>query len=75
MALVKCPEYKKKISETVKNCPNCGYELRMESETKDEKNKISFIGKYKKIIIIGIIPIILVLNRISLRKPELFCSL
>ena len=60
MALVKCPECKKKISETVKNCPNCGYELKMESETKDEKNKISFIGKYKKIIIIGIILIILV---------------
>lgn len=27
MALIKCPECKKKISNTIKNCPNCGYEL------------------------------------------------
>ena len=38
MALIKCPECKKKISDTVVSCPNCGYELK--EEDKIEKKNI-----------------------------------
>lgn len=37
MALIKCPECGKEISETAKVCPNCGYKIprkTMEKETK-----------------------------------------
>lgn len=30
MALITCPECKKKISESVSNCPHCGYQLTQE---------------------------------------------
>lgn len=29
MALIKCPECKKQISETVENCPHCGYPISL----------------------------------------------
>ena len=31
MALIKCPECGKEISDTAMNCPNCGYELKEKS--------------------------------------------
>lgn len=37
MALIKCPECEKEISDTVKNCPNCGYKF------KKKINKIAII--------------------------------
>lgn len=33
MALIKCPECGKEISDTAKNCINCGYVLREENNT------------------------------------------
>ena len=30
MALIPCPECKKRISETAESCPKCGYELTPE---------------------------------------------
>lgn len=27
MALIKCPECNHEVSDTAKNCPNCGYKL------------------------------------------------
>jgi len=30
MALIACPECKKKISESASNCPNCGYQITPE---------------------------------------------
>lgn len=49
MALIKCPECDKEISDTVKKCPNCGYNL------KSKENK-----KNKKIIFIVVAVILLV---------------
>lgn len=37
MALIKCPECKKKISNTIKTCPNCGYELKEEDRKVKKK--------------------------------------
>ena len=38
MALINCPECKKKISETVDSCPHCGYKFSS-GETKELKQK------------------------------------
>ena len=48
MALIKCPECGKEISDTVKTCPNCGY--------KKSKKEIS----KKKLIIIIILLIVII---------------
>ena len=43
MALIKCPECKKKISNTVKACPHCGYvlsELEKEKQMLEEQKRI-----------------------------------
>lgn len=37
MALIKCPECKKKISDQCSNCPNCGYPINKIDETIDSK--------------------------------------
>ena len=31
MALIKCPECGKEISDTAKSCPNCGYSLKVKN--------------------------------------------
>lgn len=49
MALVKCPECGKEISDTIKKCPNCGY------KNKKKLNK-------KKIVIICIISLVLLIG-------------
>ena len=48
MALIKCPECGKEISDKAKACPECGYELKQNVEaTKQEsffkKNKIAVL--------------------------------
>lgn len=54
MALIKCPECKKKISNTIKTCPNCGYEL------KEEDRKVKKKKPILKIIILCILLIFIV---------------
>ena len=49
MALIKCPECGKEISDTVKKCPNCGY------KNKKKLNR-------KKIVIICIISLVLLIG-------------
>ena len=48
MALIKCPECGKEISDTAKACPNCGYRLKKLDIAKHKK-----ISTY--ILIIGIL--------------------
>ena len=67
MALIKCPECEKEISDTVKKCPHCGYSLK-------KKNNKNIIVK----IIILVIAILLVIfiaqnvhnNNIQKKKAE-----
>ena len=42
MALIACPECKKKISDSAGNCPNCGYQLTPEkiAEIKKKEQQI-----------------------------------
>ncbi len=41
MALIKCPECKKKISDKCENCPQCGYPINKICET-DESQSADF---------------------------------
>lgn len=58
MALIKCPECRKEISDTIKSCPHCGFKMKT-----SKNNKIlEKVKSNKKIqIILGIILLIIVL--------------
>lgn len=43
MALIKCKECGKEISENAVSCPNCGYKMNKESENKSSKIKTGSI--------------------------------
>lgn len=43
MALIKCPECEKNISDTALACPNCGYSLKKEITVKSNMAKIGSI--------------------------------
>lgn len=49
MALIKCPECKKEISDTASKCPQCGYKIKGTIDIQEIKNKII---ENKKIILI-----------------------
>lgn len=67
MALVKCPDCKKKISNTAPSCPHCGHVLTAE----DRKVKASFTKKLFKILL-GIVAIIIAFGLIKgmTQSPE-----
>ena len=46
MALIKCPECKKQVSDSAETCPHCGYKLKETSVEKHiiSKNKGMFIA-------------------------------
>ena len=65
MALIKCPECKKKISDTVSHCPKCGFSIAYHLS----ENRISQITeknsrKKIKIVIVSVIVLLLVLTSI-----------
>lgn len=80
MALIKCPECKKEISDTSKKCPKCGYEIEKENNKKkqqelinESKNKVNdFIEllkkNKKKLIIVLIVIITLIVGYYSIIK-------
>lgn len=53
MALIKCPECGKEISDTVKNCPNCGYKMKKKSEKKSKKNLMIILFVILVVLIVG----------------------
>jgi len=60
MALITCPECKKKISDSANKCPNCGFQLSHEAiaeiKAKDQKNnQASGIGCLALIVIVFVI--------------------
>lgn len=42
MALIKCPECKKEISDTVKKCPHCGFKIKNNIDVKEIVNRVNF---------------------------------
>ena len=59
MALIKCPECGKEISNNAKNCPNCGYKLK----NKNSKLLLIVVGIIMIITIITLLIIGVVKNR------------
>lgn len=59
MALIKCPECDKKVSDKAENCPHCGYSFKKKIEINDEKLK-ELKGKWnnKYLIIILVVLVI-----------------
>lgn len=66
MALIKCPECGKEISDKAKACPECGYELKQNVEaTKQE----SFFKKNKiAVLVIGIVIIIAIVAGVCIKS-------
>lgn len=53
MALIKCPECNKEISDTVESCIHCGYKItKLEVYNKSKEEKIETKGKGCLILII-----------------------
>ena len=63
MALIKCPECSKDVSDKAQSCPNCGYELKKSDNIKTESNKISTSSITDKKIKLGNreVPVIVVI--------------
>lgn len=77
MALIKCPECKKKISDQCENCPNCGYPIKanittVEAEafekTNSSKDNIakSVLKKWWFWTVVGVVLAALVLGTVLL---------
>lgn len=86
MALIKCPECKKKISDQCENCPNCGYPIKANTTTVEaeafEKSNSSkdnaakpFFKKWWFWTVVGVVLVALVLGTVLLvnrdTKPRL----
>lgn len=61
MALIECPDCGKKISDTVKKCPNCGYHKKVEIN----KNLLIIVGTVAGIILVTIF----IVNFLSRWRP------
>lgn len=57
MALIKCPECKKEISDTVKKCPHCGFKIKNNIDVKEIINKLI----HNKKMLYSIIGVLLVI--------------
>ena len=71
MALIKCPECKKKISDQCANCPQCGYPINKKTQDEEIENSEFNISTkkpfYKRVwiwIIAGVILVVLLLGGI-----------
>ncbi len=53
MALIKCPECGKEISDRAESCPNCGYQLKNKDILQKNKDKSSSIKSGAILCIIG----------------------
>ena len=67
MALIKCPECGKEISEDKESCPMCGFKVKeFNKQAEKEHNKVAKSILYKKVglVIIAVITIIIVISTI-----------
>lgn len=66
MALIKCPECGKEISDTIKKCPNCGYKVKKQVN----KKKMFIIGIISLILLIGGCATIMVIKNNNIKQQE-----
>lgn len=79
MALIKCPECKKKISDQCENCPQCGYPIKNNYQTESSEHivpsKKPFYKKVWFLIVTGVVLISLIVGAFLLlnrdTKPKL----
>ena len=69
MALIKCPECSKEISDQSKSCPHCGY--RLNSMSAEEKGNIKRVIFWIIGIIVAIILIVVVYDACTTSTDEL----
>lgn len=62
MALIKCPECGKGVSDTIKTCPHCGYKIKRGHKERNKHNN--------KRIFIGVVCILLIFTIIGLVKSK-----
>ena len=62
MALIKCPECGKEVSDTIKTCPHCGYKIKRGHKERNKHNN--------KRIFIGVVCILLIFTIIGLVKSK-----
>ena len=62
MALVKCPECSKQISDQAENCPSCGYSIKKENSESEFHRWRKKRLKYFLILCITCIPVGIALN-------------
>lgn len=75
MALIKCPECKKKISDQCENCPQCGYPINSSLENEisnktDNQRKKPFYKKIWVWIVAGVVLLVFVLGTILLLNRD-----
>ena len=59
MALVRCPECQRSISDKALNCPHCGYPLRQSDEISSERGYLGIYGyEYKSSLTIFGMPLV-----------------
>lgn len=71
MALIKCPECKKEISDTIKKCPQCGYQIKPGFDSKKFiKEKKVFIAIASFLIVVIIIGYTIYSNQDSIKLKK-----
>jgi hypothetical protein len=77
MALISCPECKKKISDSAENCPNCGFLLTPEkiAEIKKNDEQTQKVGTIGCLSIIAILVVVFYINRSSTSDSDSASSL
>ena len=67
MALITCPECKKKMSESADSCPHCGYKLTPEKadQIKKAENEKHMVGGIASLIVLVSVIILLVVYKLN----------
>lgn len=55
MALITCPECKKKVSDSAESCPNCGYQLTPEKIVEIKKTQKTTAAKTRVRVIMAVV--------------------
>lgn len=73
MALIKCPECGKEVSDTARTCPNCGYKIKknISNEKRDR-----FLLRNKKIIafVLAGLLVVITLSKINSASSKEYCN-
>ena len=73
MALIKCEECGKEISDTAKSCPNCGFVLSKKKQNNNDGGEVSSSAKWISLFIPIIGFVLYIINIGSNRKLARVC--